>query len=900
MAKKPPSGNYDVLGSIYDFMFEEAKKAPDKRRPIKPTGFAGDSALTNAIFASLEKPGVFISDEILSSFNDSLDMQLAVIKFGDPAGKFKVTTTGLIDVVKDPRAAFEKAMKKNEGIRRNMKATFLGELTKDFVATGWARKYADLEAYEALKTYGLTKNRRGIARDKIEIQFATQQARRNPAYAGEQSYVYDRAFLLLARKTFGEETWNNLSEAKKKEFQLLVDSNVSSSGGVYGKIENFLKDELGPNVGSQRFSVFKKYSDPTKVANYIALEKENIAGRISKLEKEGFGSDSDKVKMYKKVQLLLGNSPYVIKDNISKNRRGLKLLQRRINREKDANMRVQLSNEYSAVEEELEKSEKALKEITDNMDRSMSFQFGTERLFANIGRLEGYYHSLEDIHGGLLGTNVLASVLNGTFYDPTRNSLFTRPNNESSLKLGDLEIKFYVPKDDENNLVKRAYYEMGTNLYYMTPKSLFKTLFYNGEGFAYLLNKKLNSYSGAISILNKYYGSDYGGKIDGSNIIDFLTQNDLKDIIKRNAGNIGDLSKHISPQDLKKIKDLLENTKSLRRLTRIFSFPAHLQAKVAKIFNDRLKPIRQLIGDKILMKFFVKYGGDKLLAKWIAEGGLQYLIRGLTSAIVGAIGLAGTPVGAIAAYIISGFVTDVVLKITKELLVILKYVVLGIFALCFLIPLMLSSFSMGNFLNKNYTGARAIPGSVAICYNYIETPLEDGWDDEWTDTVVPPPSDEECPLGSQSIYCSQGFVDVQGWTHQNMKNRLPVDLTNVSYFYAPKFCNEGSCKITGVSTINCKDGSRAGGIVVFEATNAGTTYVFKLLHTKPLAPVGSSIKGGQPVAQIQDIPEVEKGWCWTGKHLHLEVTQNGASIDPLTLLKYFKCASPDESGCADP
>jgi murein DD-endopeptidase MepM/ murein hydrolase activator NlpD len=73
--------------------------------------------------------------------------------------------------------------------------------------------------------------------------------------------------------------------------------------------------------------------------------------------------------------------------------------------------------------------------------------------------------------------------------------------------------------------------------------------------------------------------------------------------------------------------------------------------------------------------------------------------------------------------------------------------------------------------------------------------------------------------------------------------------------------------------------------------------VFTLVHVKPLASVGASIKGGEAVAYIFGDGAFATSGCWSGGHLHLEVTHNGSYVDPLALLKALGCNAPPESQC---
>jgi hypothetical protein len=143
-----------------------------------------------------------------------------------------------------------------------------------------------------------------------------------------------------------------------------------------------------------------------------------------------------------------------------------------------------------------------------------------------------------------------------------------------------------------------------------------------------------------------------------------------------------------------------------------------------------------------------------------------------------------------------------------------------------------------------------------------------------------------------------------------MKAKKPVDIDgaggNIQYFYAPKYCDRSNC--TASTVINpgrCRDGNYTGQWVTF---NDGQGNVFTLGHTKLIPPSnGSNYSAGEPVAYvyqnfaelIADDPEQRtSGYgfdCWTGSHIHLLITQNGAPIDPLAFLYEMGCVNGPSS-----
>ena len=70
----------DALGSIFDFMFEQSQKPPNKVKPVKVTGVDGTSEYVEAITAVLENPLLFVNNNVMESFKDAVDINLASVR----------------------------------------------------------------------------------------------------------------------------------------------------------------------------------------------------------------------------------------------------------------------------------------------------------------------------------------------------------------------------------------------------------------------------------------------------------------------------------------------------------------------------------------------------------------------------------------------------------------------------------------------------------------------------------------------------------------------------------------------------------------------------------------------------------------------------------------------------
>ena len=883
MAKKPQSDNFDALGSIYDFIFTEAKKPPDKRKPVRmKPGTPTDSMLRDALFSSLEVPGAFLTNTVIASFNDAIDIEMGRITYGE-FGNLKFTSTNILDILKDPEKAFNDTIKKQKAVRNSMKATFLGGMLDDFVHSGWAHKFADIEAQKAIYGNSIAKEA-----DRFKIQSALGQyaathaddnrsALQQTKVSGrwlstDINFMANRSFDLLANKIFEPSIWNGLSQAEKKEFTDMV-----SGGKRVEEIRDYLAQKFssqGPRVVARITDRFNRVIAPigkndkedlnvydTKV--YRFLEQDNLEDRINKSK-----SPEEKA-MYEKTLYLLKRDRVNLSNAVND-------IQTRLN--------------AATTDEEKKKFKGELKDAKEALRIIEGHTF-----LGRIGQIEGYWNSLNSVYGGVLGTNVVASYLNGSLYDKNKNSLFL-PVDETSVG----GVKIFISKQyrdektgdilkDAPHTILSKYNQVLTDANYLTPRSILRTFLYNGEGFAYLLHKNIKN----ISVLG----------INEKELLDIFTGKGIKDVEISVSDILSKAQASMSPADFAKLEKLLNSSKNLQKLVNVFSMPYQLKEQIVKYFGKSIEKARNKVVGWILSnpkvrEVFAKFGADVLLKQWAAKGGLTVLIKSLLTALVAALGITMTPVVSFIVGALTWVASDLVMKAIGVTINVVKYIVTAV-AIVVLFIVTVGMAAVMNFNKETMSYRSEVPGDIIMCSAYEEIELEPG-EEPWGDVIVPPPSGESCVLGSGSFYCSQGYVDVQGWSHQRIGHLMPVDLTNVSYIYAPQFCSTGDCSITRIARISCSDGSNAGGIVEMTASTGSTTYLFKLLHVKPLAGLGEKLSGGQPVAVVQDRPEVEAGNCWTGKHLHIETRQNGSVVDPLELLQSFGCSVPDETSCANP
>lgn len=918
MPKRKQSENYDALGGVFDFIFAEARKPKNKRRPVKVENLPNSTdVLTDALVSSLASPATFMSDQIAREMNSALEIKLGSVKFNED-GELKFTTNNIIDVIKDPAGFVQKAIDKQKGARKAARAAFLGSFMRDFVVTGWAHQYGNADVRGA----ALANTLAGQQSESFKIAKAMGQSVSgyNPQASFHYDYMSQRSLDLIGRKTFGD-SWDTMSSADKSEFTQMV-SGGSGALEAIGRMENGARWATMTDEEKERYKLgisqkqkykegdeysqesiqrylAKKYgrdeamrfqratarytggssdakidildSDGSKVHGaksielYRTLEKQHLMERIGALRNAAPGTpEAEERRIYEKMLIAINMSTQSIEQLSA----GILDLRSRISSERDPARK-------KLLEDKLQDSQEVLK----NINRGL---FATR-----VGEWEGYINSLRDVWFSKDGTGLMESIISGSFFRDN-----TLGNPVTQVKVGD--IKLFMAKPGEGSKFRTVYNGLGENLYYLTPGSIFKTVFYNGEGFARMAYRHMGVLETQLSQLGfKDMGEDFFKKMMASDIKDYDKL--IDSMMQQFKG------KKLSQEQLDGIRKLLERSASFRKLGEFFGRPFKVQQAINKLVENRLKSIRKkivegLLNNPKLRDLLVRTGAEKLLGKWVVGGGIRVLIQSLVTAVVGALGMTFGPIASAITSFLTFIATDLLMKMLKYGLVILKYVALGILGV-FIIIGFLATGAVGKFNKTNYSYSNATPGSVVQCTLYDEVPIEPGEEPWETPAIIPPNSDEDCLMGSQSIYCSQGYIDVACWSHRKMTSALPVDLTNVNYIYAPQFCDNGDCRITEVRAINCGDGSNAGGVVVLVANNGSTTYTFKLLHVQPLAAVGEKLSSGQPVALVQSGLEV--GWCWTGIHLHLETKQNGTAVDPLELLQSFNCQVPDESGCSD-
>jgi uncharacterized membrane protein YeaQ/YmgE (transglycosylase-associated protein family) len=505
--------------------------------------------------------------------------------------------------------------------------------------------------------------------------------------------------------------------------------------------------------------------------------------------------------------------------------------------------------------------------------------------------IEGYFNSIKDYWN-------VASIIKGDFFKSTKNQ-FACPTSKVEFEIERKNrdgkdqkytiSEFMIPQyDGDKGNVRwpvRSYQEFWTRIYYITPGSIFRTFFYNGEGFAwqaYRQTKKIKDF------LN-------GSKIPGLRLDKFWINAEYRRTIL-NSGVVTNTE----------LLKMLDRYDRLGSLTKMFSSMYRVQNRFLEFVNDKfIKGFREkvyqlIINSKIFSKLKDGSVALGLLKSWAKNGSMRNLIKGLSQGLAEVLGITITPVLNLIIGAVVGWLAERLYDLAVPLFGVIIYSLFGIIGIFVLIIGGLRS----NTVNYNIA-ASTPPGDVGYCdASSSEFETDEFWG---TEIEVPPPTNSSCPIGDMVYVCTQGYTNTQ-CSHAGMTSQKPVDIDgypgNIQYFYAPKYCDRSTCTATTiVNPKRCGDGNYVGQWVKF---NDGNGNIFTLGHTKFIPPSnGRNYSAGEPVAYvyqtaaelIADDHELEDRTsgtsfaCWTGSHIHLLISHNGTPIDPLKFLYEMGCVN---------
>ena len=110
----------------------------------------------------------------------------------------------------------------------------------------------------------------------------------------------------------------------------------------------------------------------------------------------------------------------------------------------------------------------------------------------------------------------------------------------------------------------------------------------------------------------------------------------------------------------------------------------------------------------------ISTGANKLLGQWIAGGGIKMLVKSLVTTVAGAIGLAGTPIASFLVSVGTWIAMDVLLKLLKVTLEVIKWgIIMGLVVIA-LIGIGAME-TVKTFNRTHFTYGYTRPGGVQLC-----------------------------------------------------------------------------------------------------------------------------------------------------------------------------------------
>lgn len=546
-----------ALESIFDFIFEEAKKPPSKVRPVhvKPTGVDTTSEMIDALGSVLANPLLFINEETKEAFKDALDIAPVQLKIGERGGSdtFKIKLSDIGDILDDPGDWADKQFKKLEAIRKMSRAAWAGEEIKGILGRRWASE-------------------RGLG---TEVERAMQGAGRK----GGRTTGADYEYMSTRARDLGTKYFGGLTGSETKD--------------------DFTR-KFGKNRGERMFNASKVWKkDPQEAVSredvYYTLESQSLREKANDSLKSG---DRDKAEEYIKASNFVVNShdERVRKEYLNSQRRLLGTYSQRIDQLKGSS--------------DPDKDQK-IKEIKKSMNiiKSELSSSRLENWAGGIGKVEGMYYSVKNMY---TGGNLLPSIINGNFFDDNYNAIsWLQPSQkDKKIKIGKRELEFHAGKKT-GNAMKDAYNSSMNAVYYMSPVTWARSLT-NGEIFAYVghVRREIFKTSDFTKGINGFNMQKFlEGLEDGDDTY-------LKSIAKKLTSDQMKKLKKFAKRD-KRWGDLAYTFSTLSRAKK--AIEDAIQKEIMKKFRDNvgkalLKVIKNQVASELIESWVAK-GGIKVLVK---------------------------------------------------------------------------------------------------------------------------------------------------------------------------------------------------------------------------------------------------------------------------------------------
>ncbi len=831
-----------ALGSVLDFIFTESKKKPDKVKPLKVTGVDGTFEYADAITAVLENPLLFVNKTTEGAFKDLVNPDLVRVKVGPgERDDIRVSLFNVGDILNNRMEFIDKQFARMEQQRKLGRLTWAGQEIGGLIAANWAKNRGlDYDTQRALMSMG---KQNPANRDLLKSSWT----------AGRTKGLADK-YLAPGGPKITEQMIKSRYQDEKQAKKMLQ------------KYENWGKKYNSTNLNDRENL---NYDEEL----YRFLESQDLMSKAN--EARGAG-DKEKAVGYAKASYFLeaNGQPKAMGNYISKQRVTISNYKK--------NIEALRKSSDPDKKEKIKELEKRIRDINGDIRDSYSI-----RNARRLGEIEGTWMSVKGLWEYTAGGELAGAFVTGDFFDKRKSKaswLLPTADNDGSVKIyvkgkeDPLKVSFLTPKTGENKFAN-AYYEKMMSIYYMNPVTWIKSLG-TGEAFAYKLSKLEEKFT--KQILEELKDYDFAKDFEIGKLFDKDSEQYL-DFLKTT----------ITADQMKTISKFMKSRNNWANLTRIFSSGKRAKDKIGEFLRDKIKRnIREKVGGWLKAKV-VGDAAKVLVGQWIAKGSIQALVKGLITSVFAAAGTTLGPIGTFVAGAVSWVATGMIEKMSKPIIKVttqaLVFGIIGIFAMIYLV-LAMGIAVFGQFSHvaptqivscePGYGLSAVIDPTDPNDPNNPDNPI--GPLEEFIEGSLPP--GEECLLGTGSYSCTQGPYG--NYSHARV---AAIDLGGVDYFHAPKFCSGGNCKVTYSGSVNCTAGY-AGGMVIVSAEYEGHTYQFKMIHVDSKLSVGDTVTSGQRVARVMRWDETGNA-CSSGKHLHLEAKQDGASVNPHDIMtKGFGCS----------
>lgn len=836
MAKQ--KGYESVMGSVFDFIFNESKKDPGKVKPLKVTGVDSSSKLSDAMVSALEKPLLFVNDTTMGAFEDMMSSDLLAIRYGKgERDNVKITTKDLGNALKNPSGFLDKAFEKIEANQKVNMASWAGDSIRAVLAGTWARKHnLDVETQMAMAVMHNAQDRTKQTTNFSPVPVAEMGERTGKLlekYLGENSTLTDADIL----KRFGREdatTKKAKIEKWKKDYQEGGRKNLLYSKEVYAFVEG---QEL-----MEKSKEARENNDKEKAKNYYRASR-----YLDALQGE------DEYKNFKRRSL------------------------RQIKSYKDAIVKLKVGTDPQ--------KDVKIREI-ENQIKMLNGQIASGRLYqlaGNIGRFQGMYGSMKGVHEYTVGGSLAGALITGDFFDPNKNKTWLCPTDATAKKtLKDSSVAgfsklgksgggvgFRIAAKTGNKFID-GYNEQMIRFYYSSPIVGIKSLA-TGEVFARRAYEEMNKFN-----------RRFGQKIPGF---------DMKELFDKDGnvvdGYLGQIMGVASEDQKEALTKFLKSNERWNKMALRFSAIKRRQDAIGGYFDAKIgKNLRKSFASFLLKNHAFSNASKEILGEWIEKGGVQVLAKAFGVTVSG---LAG-PLAPIVSKLVSDVAVKVGMAVAKPILKFsFQWVMFTFFGILGFVILMTMN-------NANVLGVNSgeSPRDVVKCKN-IEPDLGHGGGDpklceeemkeaDLNAHLGPIPetsSSGSCPFPT-GLQCFQGSFG--SFSHSRVK-AVDLGLPAGGVFSAPAMCSNVSCQVVSVGPSKCANGYGGGKVVV----QVGS-YKFTLLHVKTNLTAGTSLRAGQAIAAVMSVEETTH-CCSTGAHLHLEVSVGGVPQRPEDIMNTspFNC-----------